>query len=646
MLDQEPGPIHSAAYLSAVLDSVPTAVVVVDVQGNIVLVNSQAEQLFGYARDSLLGETVDILVPYRFRVGHPRLRASFIQEPKARPMGAGRDLYGLRRDGSEFPIEIGLNPITTPEGLFVVSAIIDISERKRLEARFRATVESAPTAMVMIDQAGTLVLANAEANNLFGYDHDELLGKKVEILIPQRFSSDHPRLRSQYFANPQARRMGAGRDLYALHKDGSEFPVEIGLNPVQTDEGSFVLAAIVDITERKRLETRFRATVESAPTAMVMVDREGNILLANAEATRLFGYDPGELLGLRVESLVPARFSGEHPRFRAQFAAAPEARPMGAGRDLYGLRRDGSEFPIEIGLNPLRTDEGSFVLVAIVDITERKRLEAILRESNEALELRVAERTTQLNRQKEELQQSIEALLRSNMDLQRFAYIASHDLQSPLRSIAGFVQLLQMEYGNKLDARAEEWIRRTVKSVEQLQVLIRDLLAYSRVDTQAHPFESIAFADVVRDTLLLLEASVRDSGAEVSYGELPVVMGDRPQLIQLMQNLIGNALKFRGDAPPRVQISANRADGVWVISVRDNGIGISPRQHERIFEIFQRAHSQQEYPGTGIGLAVCRRVVHRHGGRIWVESEPGQGSTFHFTIPELMEEHHERSPGP
>jgi len=217
--------------------------------------------------------------------------------------------------------------------------------------------------------------------------------------------------------------------------------------------------------------------------------------------------------------------------------------------------------------------------------------------------------------------------------LQQFAYIASHDLQSPLRAISGFVQLLQQDYGASLDEEAIGWIGRVVSSVQRMQNLIEDLLTYSRVDSRAIPFEPIEMKEVFEHAVSGLESSIRDAGAEVTHDDLPVVMGDRSQLVQLLQNLIHNGMKYRGDAPPRVHVSAEQRGDQWTISVSDNGIGIADKHRERIFELFHRLHTQQRYPGTGIGLAICRRVAHRHGGEIWVESRPGEGSTFRFTLP-------------
>ena len=363
-----------------VVESAPNAMVMIGPMGKIVMVNNQAERVFGYTREELLGQPIEILIPERFRPNHPKLRGAFFGDPISRPMGAGRDLYGIKKDGTEFPIEIGLNPIETDEGKMVLSAIVDISSRKRLDDRFRQVVESAPNAMVMINSGGNIEMVNAQTERLFGYERDELLGNGIEMLIPERFRPNHPKLRGAFFGDPISRPMGAGRDLYGIKKDGSEFPIEIGLNPIETEDGKMVLSAIVDISSRKRLEERFRQVVESAPNAMVMINAEGNIEMVNAQTERLFGYTRKELLGSGIEMLIPERFRPNHPKLRSSFFTSPVSRPMGAGRDLYGIKKDGSEFPIEIGLNPIETDEGKMVLSAIVDISSRKRLEERFRQ--------------------------------------------------------------------------------------------------------------------------------------------------------------------------------------------------------------------------------------------------------------------------
>lgn len=476
-----------------------------------------------------------------------------------------------------------------------------------------AIVESAPIAMIMVDRGGRIILANAETESLFGYQRGELLGAAVEVLVPQRLRGLHPAFRVGYGVTPEARTMGAGRDLFALRKDGSEFPVEIGLNPITTPDGVFVLSAIVNISNRKRLEARVRLVVESAPLAMVMINRRGQIELVNAQAEQLFGYPRAELKGKPIEVLVPDRFRGHHPNVREEYFDRPTSRRMGAGRDLFAVRKDGVEVPVEIGLNPIDTEDGQFVLSAIVDITERKKLE----------EAQVA-----LNA---ELSRSNEALERSNVELRQFAYIASHDLQTPLRGIAGCSQILQRKFGSQLGQDGAELIKRIVEGTTRLQSLIDDLLTCSRVESRARPFEPVDMRAVVDDALRLLESSVQDTRASVMVGALPWVLGDRAQLVQLMQNLVGNAIKYHGKAPPQIRINSACNANECTISVADNGIGIEPRHRENVFEIFRRLHTQEAYPGNGIGLAICRRVVNRHGGQIWVEGNEGGGSVFLFT---------------
>ncbi len=261
------------------------------------------------------------------------------------------------------------------------------------------------------------------------------------------------------------------------------------------------------------------------------------------------------------------------------------------------------------------------LLQANIGLNSRLGVLRDLAASNHERELRAAE-----------LRRTNAALARSNLDLQRFAYIASHDLQTPLRSIASFVDLLRSTYGDTFDAQAKDWLARTSHSVDHLQILIRDLLEYSRVDAEPRAFTKVSMRDVLDEARSLLDAVIRDGKATVTADELPEVIGDRGQLVQLLTNLVGIAIKYRGAEPPRVHITAQTRSDDWLFEVRDNGIGIAAKHHQQVFEIFKRLHDQKEYPGTGIGLAICRRVADRHGGKIWVESTPGEGSAFFFTI--------------
>jgi light-regulated signal transduction histidine kinase (bacteriophytochrome) len=253
------------------------------------------------------------------------------------------------------------------------------------------------------------------------------------------------------------------------------------------------------------------------------------------------------------------------------------------------------------------------------DITEHKRTESVLRKLNEELEQRVEERTAELQR--------------SNQELGQFASVVSHDLQEPLRMVRSYVELLAERYRGKFDTAADEFIAYAVEGATHMQQLIADLLEYSRAQTHGTEFTATSCDEIVEYVLSNLRTAISESGATVTYDPLPTLPVDVSQLRQVMQNLLSNALKFRGQEPPRIHIAAERRGDNWVFSVRDNGIGIDQKQADRIFVVFQRLHTQQAYPGTGMGLAICRKIIERHGGRIWVESEMGKGATFYFTLP-------------
>jgi len=278
---------------------------------------------------------------------------------------------------------------------------------------------------------------------------------------------------------------------------------------------------------------------------------------------------------------------------------------MGAGRELFGLHKSGTEVPVEIGLGPVETAEGLFTLASIVDITERKARE--------------------------------EALRRSNAELEQFAYVASHDLQEPLRMVASYTELLGQRYKGKLDDKADKYIHYAVDGAKRMQRLVADLLAYSRVGSQGKAMVPVDCGAVVSYVLNVLAEPIRQADAvvDVDVGALPIVQGDEGQIGQLFQNLIGNALKFRGSEPPRIAVEARLHRGRWLFSVTDNGIGIDMQHADRIFEMFQRLHERGKYEGSGVGLAIAKRIVERHGGRIWLESHSGEGTTFFFTIPSV-----------
>jgi PAS domain S-box-containing protein len=350
------------------------AIYMLDRNGYITSWNSGAERAKGYTADEIVGQHFGIFYTAEDRAaGHPEQALE-----AAAAVGVHREEgWRVRKDGCRFWASVVIEAIYDAENHLLGFGKVtrDVTARRRDEERFRRVVESAPNAIVMVNSAGLIEMVNAQTERLFGYERSELLGRPVELLMPEPFRHRHPQLRHAFLSDPKSRPMGLGRDLFAIRKDGTEFPVEIGLSPIETDEGLMVLSSIVDISQRKSLEKRFRQVVESTPNALIMVNHSGLIEMVNVQAERLFGYRRDELLGRAIESLMPGRFRANHPELRSQFFGNLESRPMGAGRDLYALRKDGTEVPVEIGLNPITTEEGEMVLSAIVDISDRKQKE-------------------------------------------------------------------------------------------------------------------------------------------------------------------------------------------------------------------------------------------------------------------------------
>ncbi|MBD9395107.1 PAS domain S-box protein [Acidovorax sp. ACV01] len=602
----------SAAYW----EQNPDALLVLSPEGVVLNWNPAAEAIFGYAPAEAQGRRlIDLIVPENRAHEEDEIRAEAL-----RGLTTVHESVRRRKDGSLVHVNVSTKAVYDEAGqlLYFLSSKKDVTqlkvqrEAKLLEARFRDLLESTPDAIVMVNVTGRIVLVNSQAGRVFGYERAELLGQAVEVLLPHRYRGAHLGHRSGFFGTPRTRTMGAGLELFGLRKDGGEFPVEISLSPIHTEEGAMVMSAIRDITDRKRADQKFKDLLEAAPDAMVIVDREGRIVLVNSQAVKLFGWSRDELLGQKIELLVPERFSGRHPEHRHRFFAEPRSRSMGAGLDLYGLRKDGSEFPVEISLSPLETEEGLFVSSAIRDVTERKRIERALRDKN--LELENA------------------ALVKD-----RFLASMSHELRTPLNAIIGFTGTLLMQLPGPLNPEQDKQLRIVQTGARHLLSLINDLLDVAKLSANKVSLhvEALDCRGIVAEVAATLEPEAVRKGLVFNV-QAPAhavqLHTDRRAFSQILINLVGNAIKFTPQGRVDVVLEETPASqGRTVqVSVRDTGPGIPLQEQSRLFEAFSRVESadQRHHEGTGLGLHLSRKLAEALGGSVGLESIEGQGSTF------------------
>lgn len=606
---------QSRDWLQTTLNSIGDAVITTDADGRLSSLNGVAQSLTGWKQEEAAGKRLEEV--FVIRNAETGLE---VESPVSKVLREGR-IVGLAnharliaKDGRVTPIDDSAAPIRDGNKVAgVVLVFRDITERLKAEEHMRLTVEAAPNAMIMVSRTGEIELVNSQTEKLFGYRREELLGQRVEILVPERYRAGHGALRTSFLHEPSARPMGAGRDLFGLRNDGTEVPIEIGLNPISTGQGEFVLAAIIDISERKRAEERLRTANEELSRTNHLLERvacfvrdlQDRIIYWNPGATELYGFSPTEAIGNVSHSLLRTEFPVPVDAILTQMRTA------GAwDGELLHTRRDGQRITVASHWVLHKDSDGRpiAILQANLDITERIRAEEELRKLNAALS-------------------------RANEDLSHFAFAASHDLQEPLRVITSYAQLLIKGYRGQLDDEASLCVHFITEGTKRMRALLADLLAYTQVTSEEQkPTESVDLNLLFQKVLENLKAAIEESGAIVTSEPLPVVEGHEAHFIQLFQNLVDNGIKYHGDHTPRIHISVKTDSDAWRVAVADNGIGIAPAYHETVFSVFKRLHGKS-IPGTGIGLAVCQRVVERYGGRIWVESDgDGHGSTFCFTL--------------
>ena len=486
-----------------------------------------------------------------------------------------------------------------------------VSETKRaieLQERLAAIVEGSEDAIVSKSLEGTIQSWNRAAERMFGYTAEEAIGSHISMIAPPDRVHEIPLIleriaRGERIEHHETRRRT---------KDGRILTVALTISPVRDASGKIIGASKIarDITQQHRameLQERLAAIVESSDDAIISKNLEGIIQSWNRGAERIFGYTANEMIGKHISTIASPDRVSEIPQILARIA-------RGERIEHYQTKRrtkDGRILTMSLTVSPIRDAHGTIIGASKIarDITESERRTHLLEAANAAL-------------------------MRSNRDLEQFAYSASHDLREPLRMVSTYGGMLKRKFAGQLGESADTYISYIIEGAHRMQTLMDDLLAYTRVSTldEAEPDE--IDADACLDACLKsLDAMIKETGASVTRGALPRVRVHRFQLEQLFQNLIGNAIRYRSEEPLRIHVAAEKSGDRWLFSVQDNGIGIDPQYQEQIFGIFKRLHSSADYPGTGMGLAICQRIIERTGGRIWVESKPGKGSTFFFTIP-------------
>jgi PAS domain S-box-containing protein len=544
----------------------------------------------------------------------PRLYAGEIDEVRL-------EKRYVRKDGSIVWVQFAMVVERDLDGnpKYEIAVYDDITARRAAEQalseseeRFRRTFELAGSGLAHVSLDGRFLRVNPRVCEILGYTQAELTGMTVkQISHPaDRDLADAPR------ARVMAGEMDSARlEKRYLRKDGAVvwLAIAIALERDAAGRPLYAISVLDDITGRKHAEEAlrqseelFRKTFELAASGIAHVSLEGRLVRVNRRLTEMLGYTEQELIGRSVKEI-------SHPQDRdltdAQRAQIRSGQRESVRFEKRYLRKNGELVWVSLGVALVRDAFGTpqHEIAMFDDITERKHAEAALQEAHEELK-------------------------RSNSELEQFAYVASHDLQEPLRMVSSYTQLLGRRYGEKFDADAKEFMAYIVDGATRMKQLIEDLLAYSRVGTKSKDFKTVELEKSLRRAITNLKAAIDETGASVTHDPLPTLPADEVQLAQVFQNLMGNALKFRGPTVPRIHVAVSEQPAEWEITVRDNGIGIEPQYFDRIFMVFQRLHNKGEYPGTGIGLAIVKKVIERHGGQVRVESKLGEGSAFIFTL--------------
>jgi len=605
---------ESEEQMQTLFKTAPDAVVVIDQDGKIIKWNYQSELLFKWTESEVIGKLLsETIIPLRFREAHKKGLKHFLSTGEGPLLGKLVETNAVTKTGSEVDIALSIAPTKKIKNqTLFIGFVRDITEKKRAEQtlreseeKFKGLLESAPDAMVIVNEEGKIILINQQTVNLFGYTKEELNNQKVEILVPGNFQDKHIQHRANYFKDPRIRVMGAGFELFALRKDGSQFPVEISLSPLQTTEGILVSAAIRDITERKKSnqllresEEKFQKAFQSSAAGITLTRlSDSKYRDVNDAFIKLTGYTKEEIIDHTSAEL------GIIVDFNKREEISEQIREKGFAKnfEITIMNKPGNKLEVLGAAETIELNGEKYAITIIYDITERKRAE--------------------------------EQLETANKELEAFSYSVSHDLRAPLRIIDGYAEILTTEYKVKLDEEGKRVLSVITENARKMGKLIDDLLNLSRMGRKEMIVQKVDMTRLVKSIIAENEFS-KTKTEIIRIDKLEPAYCDSSLIRQVWINLISNAVKYTsGNKEPLIEINSTKEETEIIYSVKDNGVGFDMKYADKLFGVFQRLHKTTEYEGTGVGLALVHRIITRHRGRVWSEAEKDKGAVFYFSLP-------------
>lgn len=613
--------VDKAGHLDAVVNTVLDGIITIDGYGIIHSFNPAAVRIFGYESEEVIGKNVKMLMPDPYHSEHDGYLHNYLVTGEAKIVGIGREVQAKRKDGTVFPMELGINETRIKGQRMFVGTIRDITEQKKLQTQVSENIylttimNTILDGIIIIDEHGIVQSFNPAAVKMFGYDQKEVLGQNIKMLVPKEHAVHHDDYLANYLKTGKSKVIGGTTEIEVTRKDGSMFLMDLLISEMEINGKRMFVGTVRDATGRKQAEKmlidekkHLKAVVNTVIDGILTIDEKGVIHSFNPSASRIFGYSAKEIIGEELKILMPDPNSRSNDDYIEDFLHIDEDEKVKyIGRQAEAKRKDGSFFPVEFGINEMEKD-GERMFVAIIrDISERKKADESISDYINKLEL-------------------------SNQELDDFAYIASHDLKEPLRGMSNNVLFLQEDYEELLGDDGNQRFERVIFLCKRMENLIDNLLYFSRLGRQDLAIKDVDLNEVINDITEMSYSFIEEKNAKVIIPKpLPNIQCDATRITEVFRNLITNAIKYNDKDEKIIEIGAKKEDDKTIFYVKDNGVGIDKTFHEDIFRIFKRLNNESDGErGSGVGLTFVKKIIERHEGKIWLESEPGIGTSFFF----------------